>query len=566
MLRALLLTLLIGASGCGPRAARDEPVRYRRQVSGPAYAHYVRGRVAMLRDQPQRAVREFERAVHFAPLEPEPRVALIEALLVSGRIDDAHEAAVIARARWPERADVWFASGRVWRARKQYARAADDFHRAARAAPDRERYWLALAGACRKLGDRARERAAYDALLQHRPGSAHARYRFALRLVAWRDYAAAIRQLERAIAIDPDHLYARLVHADALRRAGRHARADASARDTFDRTGGDPGVAHRLLVDALEHGGARRAAHLVAVLDRADLDVGTRIELAYFALDAGDPDRALAIARSIRSYAPDEPAAFLLEGRALDAAGRTADAVALWLSAAPEDATYTLARADAGRALARRGDHARALAVVDEALAHRPEPGADRHELVIARSAVREHAGDTAGARDELESALDRAPQDLDLLFALALLESRAGNHARAERLAEQIMLIDPDHLGAINLLGYSLADRGADLDRAERLLRRALRLQPRNPYVLDSWGWLWLRKGDPARAVRLLTRAAALAPREPEILLHLAEAQRAAGDTPAARANLERAASLHPEGRVAKRIDALLVDLAEPR
>ena len=40
----------------------------------------------------------------------------------------------------------------------------------------------------------------------------------------------------------------------------------------------------------------------------------------------------------------------------------------------------------------------------------------------------------------------------------------------------EKVIMADPEHADALNFLGYTLADEGRDLERAETLIENALR------------------------------------------------------------------------------------------
>jgi Flp pilus assembly protein TadD len=75
---------------------------------------------------------------------------------------------------------------------------------------------------------------------------------------------------------------------------------------------------------------------------------------------------------------------------------------------------------------------------------------------------------------------------------------------------------------------------------------------------VLDSWGWLLLRRGEPRAAVRALDRAARFAPLEPEILAHLAAAWAADRAPRTALALLDKADALRPSPAVQRRIAAI--------
>ena len=61
---------------------------------------------------------------------------------------------------------------------------------------------------------------------------------------------------------------------------------------------------------------------------------------------------------------------------------------------------------------------------------------------------------------------------------------------------------------------------------RATSLAKRAYDLQPKNPAILDTYGWLLVQSGQAAKGAPLLEEAAALAPSVEAIKTHLAEAK----------------------------------------
>src|SRR5512146_694510 len=79
-----------------------------------------------------------------------------------------------------------------------------------------------------------------------------------------------------------------------------------------------------------------------------------------------------------------------------------------------------------------------------------------------------------------------------------------------------------PRHASALNFVGYTLAEHGAELDLAGRLVVASLALRPLDGYVLDSLGWVYFKTGRLELARDTLEKANRLAPGEPEILKHL--------------------------------------------
>jgi tetratricopeptide (TPR) repeat protein len=149
--------------------------------------------------------------------------------------------------------------------------------------------------------------------------------------------------------------------------------------------------------------------------------------------------------------------------------------------------------------------------------------GADALAKVMAEAQLLRTVERWKDARKVLNRALERHPQDTDVLYELALVLERLGLHDEMERHLRRIMELRPDHPHAHNALGYSLAERGVRLEEAQRLIERALELAPGDPFITDSLAWVLFRQGQAAQAVELLRQAYAARP-DTEIGAHLGE------------------------------------------
>lgn len=128
-----------------------------------------------------------------------------------------------------------------------------------------------------------------------------------------------------------------------------------------------------------------------------------------------------------------------------------------------------------------------------------------------------------ARARDRLQQLIQQFPDDLELVYELAMTQERLGNLAEMERLLRQLMAAKPDDANAYNALGYSLADHNMRLPEAIELIKKALELSPNNPFITDSLAWAEFRSGNLDEAVRLLRGAFKERP-DAEIAAHLGE------------------------------------------
>lgn len=81
-----------------------------------------------------------------------------------------------------------------------------------------------------------------------------------------------------------------------------------------------------------------------------------------------------------------------------------------------------------------------------------------------------------------------------------------------------------PDYSPALNHLGYTLVELEEELDLATKLLKRAVKLEPKNGFFIDSLGWAHFKNNELDEAERRLLEALQLEPEEPVILEHLGE------------------------------------------
>ena len=156
-------------------------------------------------------------------------------------------------------------------------------------------------------------------------------------------------------------------------------------------------------------------------------------------------------------------------------------------------------------------------------------------------------AGHTEAASDLLDRALNRYPNETDLLFARVLLNDSRNNHAASERDLRQIIAMQPEDSRALNHLGYMLADQTERYDEALELLERAIALSPDDPAIIDSLGWAQYKLGNLEDALTNLRRAFAAFP-DPEVASHLGEVLWQLGEKEEATQIWERAYELDPE------------------
>ena len=149
-----------------------------------------------------------------------------------------------------------------------------------------------------------------------------------------------------------------------------------------------------------------------------------------------------------------------------------------------------------------------------------------------------------------LGQALKQYPDDLNLLYTRAMLAEKRDDLSQMEKDLRAIIKREPDNAMALNALGYTLSDRTTRYAEAKVLIERAHTLNPEDPAVLDSLGWVNYRLGNLDEAERLLRQALERFP-DHEVAAHLGEVLWANGKQREARKVWSKALEQQPDSPI---------------
>ena len=131
--------------------------------------------------------------------------------------------------------------------------------------------------------------------------------------------------------------------------------------------------------------------------------------------------------------------------------------------------------------------------------------------------------------------------------FQHGVSAERAGDHGAAEKHFRACLALDDKYSPALNYLAYMWAEKGRNLNEAERFMHRALEQEPDNAAYLDSLGWVLYQQGRYQEALPQLERAVALSAEEsdPAVHEHLGDVYDKIGRRADAIASWEKAVAL---------------------
>lgn len=132
---------------------------------------------------------------------------------------------------------------------------------------------------------------------------------------------------------------------------------------------------------------------------------------------------------------------------------------------------------------------------------------------------------DIDGAMTVLKEGIQKFPDYVQLRFFMGTLLDKQGKKPEVIVEMKKVIEMDPNHVQGLNYLAFTYADTGENLDEAEAYVKRALELEPKDGYILDTYGWIQFRKGNYAESIKALESAHHYQPAESVIAEHLGDA-----------------------------------------
>lgn len=268
---------------------------------------------------------------------------------------------------------------------------------------------------------------------------------------------------------------------------------------------------------------AAREQYLTLLNEEPD-DAALLLKLGALSLELDEYDAARDYLQRLYESGRQLDQAALMLGRVAELTGRGDEAISWYEKVGGEnliDARLSIARVHSAN---KRTDTARDM--VQQLRDQWPDEAVTFYlfEAEILRDVDRDDE-----AMAIYNEALERFPNDADILYARALHGAKLRDVALLEHDLALVLEKDPDHADALNALGYTLADQTDRYQEAFGYIERALELKPEDPAILDSMGWVSFRLGDMEQALKYLRRALALMP-DGEIAAHLGEVLWATG------------------------------------
>jgi tetratricopeptide (TPR) repeat protein len=166
------------------------------------------------------------------------------------------------------------------------------------------------------------------------------------------------------------------------------------------------------------------------------------------------------------------------------------------------------------------GDHRALAADADSAITLFPTTPELYLYKGIAASQLKRHDEAIDALITGRDLVVDNPPLSTQFWSSLGDAYNEAGRFAESDKAYDRVLAAEPDNIATLNNWAYYLSLRGDQLDKAERMSRRANELEPGSPTYQDTYAWVLFRMGRHADARTWMEKALAGSPAPDGVLL----------------------------------------------
>lgn len=484
-----------------------------------AYYHYLMALKVEQENLFEEAAEHYREVVKYDPLTEENHENLAVLLLRSGQIDAAYQACVDSLTRFPDNLAINMILGDILSSRGDSERALAHYQKITRLNPQGARAHLFTGLMYIRLSQYDEAKKMFQRVVLLEPDNPLGRYYLAREHLRSGKLQEAEKHLHQAVSYRPNYFQARENLAWVLEKRGKFNEA----------------IKEYNLLLKLNPSNEKIRGHLERIHSSTFAEVTEEIYgipealqhqpnvhslLANIFYEQAMYPKALDEFQLMVIREKDSKAARLLMARIYELLGRVDKAIEEFqilktLEPKSVEVLLYLARLHSMEDL-----NQESIDLIQEAILLEPNNDSLYHSLSLAYMSLDNYNL----AIENMRRAIAMNQNKDAYYFELGALLEKSGEYSDAIGNMRRAIEINPMHSNAHNFLGYMYALEGTNLDRALEHLKKALSIQPRNGYFLDSLGWIYYKKGKAKKALYEIKRAMVYTPPDPVLYDHLGD------------------------------------------
>lgn len=474
----------------------------------------------------QKAIESFKMTLVYDPDSLKVRLRLATEHIKLGQINTAIEHCETVIKKDPKNEDARLLLGGMYSTLKVYPKAVENYEEILKIKPDQQEALLYLAAVYSEMKQPEKAIKLFESLLKKPDGiQSHLIHYYIgrVRLEQKEDkyIKAAEASFRKALEIKPDFVEAVLAIGGIYLQQKQEEKAITFYKNFQKDKGPQARIAEVLAQLYIQRENFDEAYEQFEILEvNSDDALGIKLKMALILIEKKLFDRATKKLEEILVEAPDSDKVRFYLAAVYEEMKQDEKAIQQFRKIPASSPFFSEAVIHGAYLMRGLGKTDEALDWIDTAIRSKK----DVPQMYAMYASLLDEKGEYKKAAQILESALSQFPEHAQLHFYYGSVLDRLGQKEKVISTMKKVISFDPNHVQGLNYLAFTYAEKGENLDEAEKLARRAIELDPKDGYILDTLGWVLHKKGDYKESVKYLEAAQRLQPTVAVIAEHLGD------------------------------------------
>ena len=523
----------------------------------------------------QKAIESFKSVLIFDPESVSVKVRLAQEYVKSGLISEALVQAQKIAQQYPAHAPGHLLLGNILSTTKQYSKALPEYEKTVQLDPENKDVYIYIGAIQSELKNYNAAIVTFQKLIKDQEFAAkHLIYMYIARIYidqaleshgekSKQQFMSFMNKAKEALLASlkqkPSYIEAASTLAQVYIQMDQRKNATAAIRDFHAKNGMQQKTSELLIQLYLEDDKFDEAyEQLSAFEDISNDPLTTKMRIALILIQKKMYAPAAQKLEEIVKVAPDSDKARFYLGAVYEEMQKDQLAIMHFRKVPPESSFYQESVSHSAYLMKNRGQLKEAIDVVAQAI-QQDKAGIPIYSLYVA---LLDEKGEYVQAQNFLVDVIKKNPENAQLRFYYGSLFDRTGNKQEVITQMKYVLQIDPNHVQALNYLAYTLAELNQEMDQAEAHALRAVKLEPSDPYILDTLGWIYFKQNRNKEAIKILEAAFRKKPTVSIIAEHLGDAYLKEAMPEKARFMYQRAMELESDTEKVSEIQTKLTSL----
>lgn len=334
-------------------------------------------------------------------------------------------------------------------------------------------------------------------------------------------YPTAMKDLEKSFDIKPDFLESIQVYSSMLEQI-KNKKAVIQFYVKYQKDRGPVArLAEVLAQHYIEADQYDQAFEQLEILENSSDDViPVKLKMALILIDKKMFDRAALKLEELKVLVPESDKVKFYLAAVYEELKTTQKAILTYKQIQPSSNHYEDSRLRAAMILRSQKNYDQALGVIQEGL----KTNKKTIQMYMMQAQLFEDQKLYTKAIESLLIGDSEFPKNSQINYYLGTLFDLSENKDMMMKHMRLSVDYDDQNHQAMNYMAYSLSEMSQNLEEAEKLALAAYKLQSNDPYIADTLGWVYYKKGDYKRSVMYLEKAHEMSPDVGIIAEHLGD------------------------------------------